>query len=108
MQTHVPIAAFVQSSFAQRAQQLTEQMKRILDAAELPSDPEAAYLVTTDRTWAPIENNVDLGTKLESARLPLNVAVSYCGYRPDSPDGRTGSSASASSRGGSPTRPWSS
>lgn len=78
---------FERSSFDRLSGKLEALATRILEAAELPSDPKVSYLVTSDGAWAPIDDQIGLNAERHDADLPLDLAVPFCGYPSDSAEG---------------------
>lgn len=75
------------SSFGRLSRTLEAVARRVLEAAELPSDPGVSYLVTPEGAWAAIDDQMYLDAELHNADLPLDLAVPFCGYPSDSAEG---------------------
>lgn len=86
-QVQATVAAFERTSFSRISGRLAQLAKSILDEAGLPSDPERAYVIRADGTWATLDETTDLEAERESNLLPIDQAVLRCGSEPDSPQG---------------------
>lgn len=86
-QVEAAVAAFERSSFSRISGRLAQLAKSILDKARLPSDPERAYVIRADGTWATLDETTDLEAERESNLLPIDQAVLRWGSEPDSPQG---------------------
>ncbi len=81
------VETFERSSFDRLSRKLQALAKGILEAEDLPSDPDKVYLIFDDGAWAAVDADQDFGPEIDVP--PVSFADAYTDYElaPDSPEG---------------------